>query len=98
MIKASLQATAMYQVTFAERLDASARAQLTRDVAGSLGLSQGVNSDESIKGAGLIWGVRDDYGLLSIRPDVPPVTGGGPTVARRLLPVGALAKVVSSAR
>jgi hypothetical protein len=95
MIKSVVMATAVYRVQFDGNLKADARAQVTRGIASSLGLTNGVKSDDSIQGDGLIWGVRDDVSLAAISQNGPPPTGA--STHPRALPTDKVAKVVSDA-
>jgi len=95
MIKSVIQATAVYQVQFEGNMNADTRAQVTRGIAGTLGLTNGVKSDDTIQGDGLIWGVRDDVSLATISATAPPPTGAG--THPRALPTNKVAKVVSDA-
>jgi hypothetical protein len=95
MIKSVIQATAVYQIQFEGNLNADARAQATRGIAGTLGLGNGVKSDDTIQGDGLIWGVRDDMSLATVSASAPPPTGAG--TASRVLPTSKAAEVVSDA-
>lgn len=92
MVKSVIQATATYQVQFDGSLNADGRAEITRGIAGTLGLVNGVKSDDTIQGEGLIWGVRDDVSLATITTKGPPPTGAASH--EMMLPTNKLAKVV----
>jgi len=96
MVKSVIQATAVYRVQFGGNLNADARAKATREIAGTLGLTNGVKSDDTIQGEGLIWGIRDDVSLGTLTATSPPVTGSGERP--RALPANKVAKVVSDAQ
>jgi hypothetical protein len=95
MIKAVIQATAVYQIQFDGSLRADGRAQVTSRIAGKLGLGAGVKSDDTIQGDGLIWGVRDDVSLAAVSQSAPPTTGAGEHP--RALPTNKVAEVVFDA-
>jgi hypothetical protein len=86
MIKSVIQATASYRVHFDASLKADAKAEMIRGIAGSLGLTNGIKSDDTIEGEGLIWGIRDDLDLALVNPNAPPPTGAAKH--RRALPAG----------
>ena len=95
MIKSAIQATALYQVHFDESANANVRAQLMRGIAGVLGLTNGIKTDDTIQGTGLIWGVRDDVSLALISKNGPPPTGAG--THPRALPTNKVAEIVADA-
>jgi hypothetical protein len=93
MVKAAIQATAVYRVEFAADVQAGARAGMTRKIAGSLGVTNGVKSDDVIEGDDLIWGLRDDVDLAEVAlAATPPPTGS--LHHRRALPSNAPAAAV----
>lgn len=96
MIKAVIQATALYRVQFDGSLNTDLRSHMTRNIATDLGLINGVKSDDTIEGDGLIWGVRDDMSLATIPTSGPPLTGAASHP--RALPTGTTARVVVDVR
>jgi hypothetical protein len=95
MIKAVIQANVVYRVEFDGNLDTRQKARITKGIAGNLGLNLREQSDDSIQGTGLFWGVRDDESLASVSLSHPPVTGG--EVHPRLLGVDRPATVAVEA-
>lgn len=92
MIKAVIQANVVYQIDFEGNLDTSAKAQIRERIAGNLGLKIRDQSQDTIQGNGLHWGVRDDESLATISLTHPPVTGAH--VRPRVLPVDRSAAVI----
>ena len=97
MIKSVIQASALYTVDFDGTVDAKSRADITRAIAGSLGLTEGSASNGTIRGDNLFWGVRDDPSLASVSNEKPPPTGAGADNRPRALPVGEAAEVIQAA-
>jgi hypothetical protein len=92
MIKAVIQATAVYRVQFESGLQTDFRTQTIHRIAGNLGLTNGVKSDDTIQGDNLIWGIRDDVDLGSLQLNAAPSTGAG--IHRRAIPIDNVATVV----
>jgi hypothetical protein len=95
VIKSVLQANALYKIDFDSSLDASAKLKIAHGIASTLGLTLGDKSEDTIKGDGLFWGVRDDASLATVSAITPPPTGA--PARQRMLPVGKAAKVTSDA-
>jgi hypothetical protein len=74
MITSVVQADVVYRVEFETTgsLDASMKDDIVKDLSAQIGVSAGASGSNSMSGAGLFWGARDDQFLATIgSPPLP---------------------------
>lgn len=96
LVRSVIQADVLYHVEYRRGIDVDVRAELTRELAGQLGIDAEQVSTESFGAEGLFWGIRDDQLLARIDPTdgLPPVgTAAVPEDERNAVPAGTLVNV-----
>lgn len=75
MVKSVVAADVTYVIRYRSSVDATVRADMTKQVAARLGLSGATASDASVAGTHLYWGIRDDMALAAYEGTGLPATG-----------------------